>query len=174
MPNVQHAYGRIQRRGNKYSHKINDVILDYMVVEWLDFVRKNVDGWGIPKGGHKLHSLSDIARVVRKRMNSVVSWDTIMGHVNDLRDVGWVAEDPERGANKKRYFHLSGTIRLKSRVRFIAQRLVGLDGTIVEHITDAIQTRIPNYFQMPNYYYHYFYLFPGARVNLRYPCITFL
>jgi hypothetical protein len=183
MPET-HAYGRIQGRGNKYSHKINDIILDYLVIQQMDYGFKNTDEWGIHKGGYKSHSLSDIARVVRngmkrdflgKGLKRVVSWDTIIGHVDDIKGMGWVAEDPKRGTNNERYFHLSGNLRLKSGgLKFIAKRLIGLDGTIVEHITDAIHNRIPNYFQISNYYFHYFHLFPGARVNLRYPCIIFL
>lgn len=117
-----HGFGRIQGKGNKYSHKINDIILDHMVNEEIDDEWKSTDTdtdeWGIHKWDHryKPHSLSDIAEVVRKGMKKnflgkrkkrIVSWDTIRGHMDDLKDAKWVEEDPKRGSNNERNFFLT-------------------------------------------------------------------
>jgi hypothetical protein len=102
-----HGFGRMQGHGNRYSHKINDIILDYMIECQLEK--------GVPKRKPIPHKLSDIADIVRKRMNKRgVSWDTIRGHLEELVAKRILLEDPKRGSNNERYFLLS-RVRLSSR-----------------------------------------------------------
>jgi hypothetical protein len=91
-----------------------------MVNEEEDYEWKNTDTdeWGIHKHKwdhdhkhkhqYRPHSLSDIGEVVRKDMKRKgISWDTIIGHLDDIKDAGWVEEDPKRGSNNERYFRLT-------------------------------------------------------------------
>jgi hypothetical protein len=117
MSEYVHNYGRISGHGNRYSHKINDIILDYMVEE-LKLVGKNPKEWRIPghRGNRKRHKLSDIANVVRKRMERRgVSGDTITRHLEELVATRILLEDPKRGRNNERYFLLSRIIRLRDK-----------------------------------------------------------
>jgi len=164
---ARHAYGRRQGRGNRYAHEVDDIMLEYMVAEQLKFDISNVDPyWRIQKPYFfKRHSRSTLAKVVRERMKSVVSWDTIIYHLNCLEAEHIVEKDPNRGRNNDVLYHLTQT-RLRSKMKIIAKRLITHDGTIVERISDTI-----SYTRPPSYYFHYFHLFPWSKIDVPARCI---
>ena len=168
---TRHAYGRRQGRGNRYAHEYDDIMLDYMVSEQLEFDISNIDPyWRLPKPYFfKRHSRSTLAKVVRERMKSVISWDTIIYHLNCLEAEHIVEKDPKRGRNNDVLYHLTQTRFRGPEMNVVAKRLITRDGTIVERITDTICYTIP-----PHYYFHYFHLFPWSKIEVPASCIGFL
>jgi hypothetical protein len=168
----RHAYGRRQGRGNRYAHEYDDIMLDYMVAEQLKFDESNVDPmWGHRKPySFKRHSRSALAKALREHVKSVVSWDTIIYHLDCLKAERIIEEDPRRGSNNDVLYHLK-QIRLRSRMMntCIAKRLILRDGTIVESITDNVCWTRP-----PSYYLHYFHPFPWSKIDVPASCLGLL
>jgi hypothetical protein len=144
-----HAYGRIQGRGNRYSHIHNDIMLDYMVQEQLKFDRRDVremnrlelemelaeleSGRKKPRPYEfKPHSLTTLRNVVRERIKSKAkgikskskykgSWDTIISHGDDLVKAHILTKETKAGSNNETYYRLTST-KFKDRVEFPVRR----------------------------------------------------
>jgi hypothetical protein len=124
MSDIEHGYGRMQGHGNRYSHRINDIILDHMVNETTIPIPDDTSEWGIPKRSRRRwYKLSDIAAIVREGMKGdlvgnrkkrVVSWDTIIRHLDELVAKRVLLEVPNRGRNNEGYFLLTRRIRVKA------------------------------------------------------------
>jgi hypothetical protein len=166
-----HGYGRIKGRGNRYAHFYNDIMLNYMVKEQLNFDSNNVDPmWGFTKPSeYKLHSLTALRKAVIRHVKSEVSWDTIIDHVNDLVNNHILIRNSKHGSNNETYYRLSKTKLRTQMMTIIAKRLITRNGTIVERITDTIC-----YTRPPGYYFYYFHPFPWSKIDVPASCLGFL
>ena len=166
---IGHAYGHRQGRGNKFAHFIDDIMLDYMVKETLKFTISYVDPkygiWRIPGFKLRLFSLSELYKIVRKRLKSKVSWDTVIDHLELLVAEHILDKDPNPGRNNETFYRLT-KIKFRDRMSLRAESLILADGSVAQHVKNRPLNRIPNYsLCIPNYYFHYFHLFPGFRID---------
>jgi hypothetical protein len=94
-----HGYGRRERRGSRYNHNYDDIILNFMVDEQIRFAKDNiVRGGNIPGPYFKPQSLSKLFDVVKTHGCNTVSWSTVQEHLRDLKREHILVRGPKKGS----------------------------------------------------------------------------